>query len=125
MAKRKWNGHTPFIKGHKLRVGLKHSEQFKEGRKTTGNAMWKGDGVSVRSLHCWVRDNFTKSGQCIFCGKIGGTDWSNKFHTYKRTRDDWQELCRGCHLRYDYKQGFRKRRQKANRLQKEGMESFR
>ena len=54
----KWNGHTPFVKGHKMRVGLKHTPEFCEKRKSAGNPNWKGDNVSQGALHNWIRRNW-------------------------------------------------------------------
>ena len=92
-----------FIKGHQTRVGMKHSEDFIERRKGEGNPAWKGEQATVGSKHCWARDNYPKTGTCEHCGQPKRTDWSNKYHTYNRVREDWQELCRSCHIRYDFK----------------------
>lgn len=93
-----------FVKGHQTRRGMKHSQKFIEGRKTTGNPAWKGDKVSKESLHCWIRDNFLRTNICEHCFKECKTDWSNKDHRYtSREREFWQELCRSCHQIYDFK----------------------
>ena len=85
-----------------------HSEWVSKNRLGKDNPNWKGDEVISSSMHCWVRDNFKKNGVCEHCGKIGRTDWSNLTHKYRKIREEWQELCRGCHQRYDYKMGYRK-----------------
>ncbi len=87
-------------------------EQMQKKRFTTNNPVWKGGAISIRSLHCWVRDNFIRTKKCECCGKKGMTDWSNKEHDYKRDRKGWQEFCRSCHLKYDYAKGFRTRSRK-------------
>jgi len=53
------------------------------------------------AVHLWMRDNFTKTGICEFCNSPAKTEWSNKSGEYRKERDDWQELCRKCHKRYD------------------------
>ncbi len=98
-----------FKTGHQTRVGMKHPKTFIQNRKGTGNPHWKGEEVKYSSLHCWVRDNFTKNKCCEVCGKIGNTDWSHKTHIYTRNREEWQELCRSCHQKYDYAKGLRKK----------------
>ncbi len=98
-----------FKKGHKTRVGLKHPQSFIENRKKEGNPGWKGDKATFSSIHCWVRENFIKTNECEICGKIKKLDWSNKNHTYKRIREDWQCVCRSCHQIYDYKYNNRTR----------------
>lgn len=106
-----------FVKGYKGRLGMKMSEDFKKRRSREGNPMWRGTDVTFRSLHCWVRDNFLKLSKCEFCGREYTDkdnrffDWSNKEHNYtgesSRNRDNWQFLCRSCHMKYDYGKGFR------------------
>lgn len=98
---------SKFVKGHKVRVGMKHPLSFVEGRKNEGNPLWKGDKASVKGIHCWIRDNFAKTGVCESCKEYKRTDWSNKDHKYKRERNEWQELCRSCHQKYDYSHGLR------------------
>ncbi len=101
----KWNGHTPFTKGHKIRVGMKHPKSFIEGRKGNGNPAWKGDDVSLSGLHTWINRNFGRKKECEHCHttKAKIYDWSNKDHKYRRQRKDWQRLCRKCHIAYDKK----------------------
>lgn len=83
------------------------AKRFKEN-----NPAWKGDKATVSSIHCWIRDNFTRKNICQNCDKKGNTDWSNKYHTYLRVKEDWQELCRSCHQKYDYANGLRSKLKK-------------
>ena len=108
--KQKWNGYTPFIKGHKLRVGLKHTLEFKEKRKGEGNPNWKGDEVSLTGMHIWIRRNFEEKKECEYCGTINAKryDWINLNHQYSRDRRFWKRACRSCHMKYDYKMKLRK-----------------
>lgn len=102
---------TPFVKGHKVRVGLKHPLSFIIKRRGEGNPAWKGDSCGVHSLHSWIIDNFGQPDNCETCGKqrLGRSfDWSNKDHKYSRKKEDWQFLCRSCHAKYDIKMGLRK-----------------
>jgi hypothetical protein len=81
------------------------------------NPFWKGDNVKPRSLHSWIKDNFEKTTNCEICNRQndGSTifDWSNKDHKYSRIREDWQFICRGCHIRYDVKYNGRKTKKKS------------
>lgn len=86
-----------------------HSEFMASKRYGKNNPAWKGKKATVGSIHCWVRDNFTRTNICERCNKKGNTDWSNKDHSYKRKKEDWQELCRSCHQFYDYENGLRKK----------------
>ena len=75
------------------------------------NGQWKGSKVGLSCLHKWVNRNFGRPRICEFCKSETKKlyDWSNKKHTYKRIREDWQRLCRSCHFKYDYMMGFRKK----------------
>jgi len=65
---------------------------------------WKGDNLTKESLHSWVRNHFVRMNICEHCKIKTKTDWSNKDHKYNsRRRDTWQEICRSCHFKWDYK----------------------
>jgi hypothetical protein len=87
---------------------MKHPQSFIEKRRLQGNPVWKGEAATTASKHDWIRFNFTKTGVCEHCKETKRTDWSNKDHKYSRERDEWQELCRSCHQKYDYAHGLRK-----------------
>lgn len=124
-----------FRKGHKLNLGIKHSEErkrksslshkgqhsspateFKKGMivkigKETHN--WKGDEVGYNGIHKWIRK---WKGQSITCEKCGKTNlygkhihWANVDHKYRRVLDDYIRMCTSCHQLYDFKMGFRKK----------------
>lgn len=87
-------GFTPWNKGKKV-------------PQTSGanNANWKGDGVSYRSLHAWVRRELGSPDKCYHCGTTEKRDirffqWANKSHEYQRDLSDWIRLCRPCHRKY-------------------------
>lgn len=86
---------------------MKQTWKYKTGDSVKGelNPYWKGDKTTSHSLHSWIRDNFNKPESCELCGSTTAKkyDWSNKDHTYSRCREDWQYICRKCHLEYDYK----------------------
>lgn len=56
---------------------------------------------SYAKIHSWVNRILTKTGRCTKCRKTGNTEWSNKSGEYKHEIDDWQELCKKCHIEYD------------------------
>lgn len=84
-----------------------HSQWMSSKRFKENNPAWKDDKATIGSIHCWIRDNFKRTNVCSVCGKNGNTDWSNKDHLYKRNKKYWQELCRSCHQKYDFKKGLR------------------
>jgi hypothetical protein len=67
------------------------------------NPNWKGDTVGWNGIHWWLRRNLPKAGCCEECGKKGKTDYAFRHHPepYTRIRDDYAELCRSCHIRFD------------------------
>ena len=91
------NGHN--AKGRTLseetkrRVGASH---FGEKSVT-----WKGDDADYNTIHRWLRKHFPKTGRCEHCGLDKKTDWANRSGDYRRDRDDYLELCRSCHVKYD------------------------
>ncbi len=62
------------------------------------NGMWKGDEVGYNALHSWVRKYKFKSELCECCHKNKSYDLANISGEYKRNLDDWEWLCRKCHM---------------------------
>lgn len=67
------------------------------------NVAWVGDKIQKDSLHCWIGREWGNPKKCDICGTTESPkfEWSNKNHTYKRNREDWQRLCKKCHVHYD------------------------
>jgi len=79
---------------HRLNVALS-----KMGDK---NPRWKGDDVSYIGLHVWVRRNLLKPDSCEMCkNKVDDLDLANISGKYLRKLDDWEWLCRKCHMKSD------------------------
>lgn len=66
---------------------------------------WKGDKANYSPKHMWIRRHYGRAYKCEFkdntCGQF--FEWSNKDHKYSRNIEDWQQLCRSHHSRYDKK----------------------
>lgn len=90
---------------HKRNVSL-----AKMGEK---NAIWKGDSVSYKSLHAWVRRNKPAPTNCSSCNLPKRLDAANISGNYLRDLSDWVYLCRKCHMESD---GRMSAWQKANSL---------
>lgn len=65
---------------------------------------WKGEDVTMGTLHDWVKIN---KGEPSLCDKCGTTtakvyDWANISQEYKRDLNDFMRLCRSCHAKYDW-----------------------
>jgi nitrate/TMAO reductase-like tetraheme cytochrome c subunit len=63
--------------------------------------MWKGDSVGLYQLHDWIRARLVKSEECQKCHKIKELDLANKSGKYLRDLNDWEWLCRSCHMLSD------------------------
>lgn len=53
--------------------------------------------------HGWLRSIYPKCGICEHCGTRGATDYAFRRHPlpYTRDREDYEELCRSCHMNSD------------------------
>lgn len=65
------------------------------------NTMWKGDNVGYNELHNWVRRHKPKPAICEICGKEVPFDLANISSEYKRDVNDYQWICRLCHMKGD------------------------
>lgn len=88
--------------------GIKGSVKPNSGSFTTDktigelNINWKGNDVGYFALHAWVNRKLGKAKTCEYCGTNNSrVEWANKSHQYKRTTNDWIQLCKKCHYEYD------------------------
>src|ERR1044072_3687901 len=101
-----------FISGHQMN-GKHHSEEtikkmsaIKKGKKFTeehkrnlskNSGNWKGDRVSLKSLHDWVRKHLPIPKFCEMCNKTPPYDLAN-LGIYNRDFTNWTYYCRKCHM---------------------------
>lgn len=108
---------------HKKAIGLsnlgkKRSIEFKEqaakNKTGKGNPMWKGGTSHYRSVHSVIAKRYGKASFCenkeyrlfpFFCEESSIVfDWAKRTHSeYTTDRNDYYQLCRKCHKRYDKK----------------------
>jgi hypothetical protein len=62
---------------------------------------WKGDDITYKELHRWVRRHKGHPAACERCGGEVGVQWANLSHEYRRDLDDFIALCRACHGHHD------------------------
>ena len=83
------------------RTGKKITEEHRINisKATTGdgNGRWKGDLVKMKALHIYVKVRLKKPELCQDCGKVEPYDLANK-GIYDRNLDNWEWLCRRCHM---------------------------
>ena len=106
MGRIPWNKGIPWSdevieKFSRARKGKHFSPEteFKKGRVAENKGVF---GDTVNSAHNWVKAKVKRPKCCEFCGSTEHLEWSNKSHKYKKERNDWQYLCRKCHMRYDF-----------------------
>jgi hypothetical protein len=65
------------------------------------NPNWKGDNVGYYALHQWIKSRKDKPSLCEECKKLAPYDLANISQEYKRDINDWEWLCRSCHMHKD------------------------
>lgn len=66
---------------------------------------WKGEKVSYRGLHYWIRRKKGKPTKCSKCGfeshRPRMIQWANVDFLYRRRIEDYVALCASCHKLHD------------------------
>lgn len=78
--------------------GCYRDETLREKMLSNQNPMWVGDAVSLVALHVWVKSRKSKPAFCQRCGEREPQDLANISQEYKRDPDDYEWLCRTCHM---------------------------
>lgn len=65
------------------------------------NPQWKGDEVSYKELHAWVRRHKPKPELCEDCDEHPAYEVANISGEYKRELSDFKWVCRACHMKED------------------------
>lgn len=65
------------------------------------NPMWKGDQVNKIALHDWIKRYKPKLKFCEECKIKPAYDLANISQEYKRDINDFEWLCRRCHMKKD------------------------
>ena len=85
--------------------GRKHTPRAKrllsQCKLAEKNPMWKGDEVKYGSLHVWVKVRKPKPLLCEKCKSVPPYDLTSIDDRYTRNVEDWQWLCRRCHMESD------------------------
>jgi hypothetical protein len=70
-------------------------------RSGENNSSWAGDNVGIVQVHTWMEKILGRPDRCSKCDKIGKVDLANRSNLYKRDVNDWDWLCRKCHMKSD------------------------
>lgn len=75
------------------------------------NNSWKGDKAGYFAVHDWIKRNYGKARECINCKTKTAKryEWANISKKYLRDINDWKQLCKSCHAKYDETVKNRKR----------------
>lgn len=79
----------------------KCAECWSKNWKSENNSNWKGDKVGKAGMHNWVRRHKPKPDKCVRCLIREPKDLANISQNYKRDIDDYEWLCRRCHMHDD------------------------
>lgn len=92
----------------KITCGKKecHSKQLSKVKKgiinvAENNPKWKGNKVKYGGLHDWIKRHKPKSEFCEECKINKPYDLANISEEYKRDINDFEWLCRKCHMKKD------------------------
>lgn len=93
--------------------------------KITGRP--RSEHVTAATIHQVLIAEFPKVGACEDCGKVGKTDYAFLWHPKEHTRnpDDYVELCRSCHFKFDEPVVKRGRIMNANKTREQNQEAGR
>lgn len=93
-----------YLKGHKSNTP-EHYQALRELLSNDGHPKWKGEKVSYRGLHQWVRRKKGHPNQCSKCGKQSNKprviQWANIDGKYRRALEDFVGMCCSCHKKHD------------------------
>jgi len=82
---------------------LTYEHKMKIGKANLGkkNGMWKGNNVGYFPLHEWIKKRKPKPKFCEKCKIRKSYDLANISGNYKRDVNDFEYLCRKCHMNED------------------------
>ena len=73
------------------------------------NPSWAGNKITYKGIHHWLNREFGKAKKCENCRtrKAKLYEWSKlKNKQYKRKRENFWQLCRSCHIIYDWSKRY-------------------
>lgn len=103
-----WRAHHPRTGATPENAARMQVERLREGNPT-----WRGDAIGIAAAHDRVRAVRGRAGThaCVDCGGPA-RDWALRHDSQDRRHapngraysiliEDYQPMCRGCHIRYD------------------------
>ncbi|MHA1302325.1 MAG: hypothetical protein ACTSPI_01300 [Candidatus Heimdallarchaeaceae archaeon] len=88
---------------------LEVRKKISEANSNEKHARWKGNKVGYHALHAWIKRHKPKPELCEICKQKKAFDLANKSGKYKRDLNDWEWVCRRCHMKKDGRLKFFKK----------------
>lgn len=70
-------------------------------KRGSNNPAWRGEDVGYPGVHDYIRSRKFKPDLCECCGERPSIDLANISGEYRRDLNDWEYLCRKCHMNKD------------------------
>lgn len=77
------------------------SDEYRLKKSGEKSPFWKGDDVGYAGIHGWVRRRRSTPICCSQCHRMSRLDLANISQEYRRDLNDWEWLCRRCHMTKD------------------------
>lgn len=84
-----------------IKITTKWRKNMSKSKLGEKNPMWKGNDVGYAKLHEWIRNHKLKPKLCEYCNKNKSYEVANISGKYKRDINDFEWLCRSCHMKKD------------------------
>jgi|26BtaG_2_1085354.scaffolds.fasta_scaffold03785_4 hypothetical protein len=88
-------------KKYGFHISKKAMKKLRRINLKEGNPNWKGNKAKQSQFHIWLRKHYKAPKYCEFCGKEKKLDLANLSETYTRDINNYEWLCRKCHLGMD------------------------
>ena len=75
--------------------------RLKKNIEGKNNPMWRGNSIGYHGLHYRIKRKLIDPGKCNNCNQIKKLDLANISGKYKKELNDWEWLCRKCHMQKD------------------------
>jgi hypothetical protein len=103
-----------------MKFNKKHKKRIAISKLSEKNPMWKGNKAGLKALHIWVKYRLKKPKLCVNCKKNKSYDLANISQKYKRNLNDWEWLCRRCHMEKDGRlKNFKNNREQRHKKMRE------
>lgn len=77
------------------------NQKIRDKISGVNNSQWRGDDVKYNPLHQWIKNHKPKPDVCDECKIKTPYDLANISGKYKRDINDFEWLCRSCHMKKD------------------------